>query len=112
MDGLLLEESHDFLVRACSRIYTGNNTSQPDVMLKVENEKLPAHRTLLAESSVVFEAMFQARYFHLCMLPYSVFGASCRTHGFVPMCICCQIYLWNRHPDKNYVIMLVSNFEA
>ena len=40
-------------------------------MLKVENEKLPAHRTLLAESSVVFEAIFQARYFHLYMLPYS-----------------------------------------
>ena len=29
-------------------------------MLKVEDDKLPAHRALLAESSDVFKAMFQA----------------------------------------------------
>ena len=62
---LLHEESHNFLAWACLRLYRGENTSHPDVMLKVEDDKLPAHRALLAESSDVFKAMFQARPFHL-----------------------------------------------
>ena len=72
-DELLLEDSRDFLAQACLRIYTGKNAPQPDVMLKVEDDKLPAHRTLLAESSDVFEAMFQARSFLLCMLSHQLY---------------------------------------
>jgi len=61
LDEPLLEQSHDFLVGACLRLYRGKNAIQPDVMLKVEDDRLPAHRALLAESSDVLKAMFQAR---------------------------------------------------
>ena len=59
-DGPLLEESQRFLTQACVRAYKGKNTSEPDVKLKLGDKMLPAHRALLAESSDVLKAMFQA----------------------------------------------------
>ena len=71
-DGPLLEESRRFLTQACVRVYKGKNTSEPDVKLKLGDKMLPAHRALLAESSDVLKAMFQASATHcyrliLCM---------------------------------------------
>ena len=45
--------------RVCS-FYKGKNTSEPDVMLKLGDVNLPAHRSLLAASSDYFKALFQA----------------------------------------------------
>lgn len=59
-DGPLLEESRRFLTQACMRVYKGKNTSHPDIKLKLGDKMLPAHRALLAESSDVLKAMFQA----------------------------------------------------
>ena len=64
-DGPLLEESHRVLAQLSLRRYRGNNTLEPDVMLKLGDDKLPAHRSLLAESSDFFRAMFQASSAHL-----------------------------------------------
>lgn len=60
VDGPLLEESRRFLTQACVRAYRGKNTSEPDVKLRLGEKMLPAHRALLAESSDVLKAMFQA----------------------------------------------------
>ena len=54
------EESLKFLTEMAVRRFRGKTTSEPDVMLKHGDDKLPAHRSLLAESSDVFRAMFQA----------------------------------------------------
>ena len=54
----VLEESHRFLTQACERLHS---KSVPDVMLKLGDDKLRAHRSLLSESSPFFKGMFQAR---------------------------------------------------
>lgn len=62
IDEPLLEESQNFMTRACVRMYSGRNALEPDVMLKLGNDMLPAHRSeesLLAESSDFYKAMFQ-----------------------------------------------------
>ena len=56
----LLEQSFKFLSQISMRQFRGENTLKPDVMLKLRDDELPAHRSLLAESSDVFKAMFQA----------------------------------------------------
>ena len=60
VDGPLSEESHKFLAQACVRLYKGKRTEEPDVILKLGDKTLPAHRALLAETSDYFKAMFQA----------------------------------------------------
>ena len=65
----MLEESHGFLTQAWMRLYKGIKPSKPDVVLRLGHTELPAHRSLLAESSKFFEAMFQAS---LCMLECAV----------------------------------------
>ena len=77
VDRLLIEESREFLKQACVRIYSGKNALEPDIMLKLGDEVLPAHRSLLAESSDFYKAMFQAG------SPHSkiVFGKPMSTSG-------------------------------
>ena len=72
VDGPLHEESYDFLSQSSLRLFRGKNASEPDVMLKLGDDKLPAHRSLLAESSDVFEAMFQASSAYLELAPVHV----------------------------------------
>ena len=58
-DAPLLKQSHDLLARMCVEWFKGDNSPEPDVMLRLGDIKLPAHRFLLAKSSDVFQAMFQ-----------------------------------------------------
>ena len=60
VDRSLLEESYEFLTRSAVRRFRGKNTLGPDIILKLGDHTLPAHRSLLAASSDVFKAMFQA----------------------------------------------------
>ena len=60
VDEPLVEESYRVLGESSVRHFTDKNKSEPDVILKMGDDKLPAHRSLLAESSEVFKAMFKA----------------------------------------------------
>ena len=60
VDEPLIDESQGFLARACKRMYTGKTALEPDVILKLGDDMLPAHRCLLAESSDFYRTMFQA----------------------------------------------------
>ena len=62
VDGSLIEESQKFLMRSCMRLFKGKRTSKPDVMLELGDDRLPAHRALLAESSDYFKAMFEVSF--------------------------------------------------
>ena len=59
IDEPLIEGSRKFLTQACQRLYRGKSAEEPDVMLKLGNKTLPAHRALLAVSSDYFRAMFK-----------------------------------------------------
>ena len=61
----LLEESNSFLTKTTVQRFRGKNTSDPDVMLKLRADVLPAHRFLLAESSDMFRAMFEVSFAYL-----------------------------------------------
>ena len=52
----LLTKSEEFLLA----LLKGKNTTDPDVMLKLEDDLLPGHRFLLSASSEYFRAMFKA----------------------------------------------------
>ncbi len=47
------------MTRAYMRVLSGPSAPEPDVTLKMEDGMLPAHRSLLAESSDYFKAIFQ-----------------------------------------------------
>ncbi len=52
----LLTDSQEYL----RKLLEGKSGTNPDVMLKLGDEMLPAHRLLLSESSDYFRAMFKA----------------------------------------------------
>ena len=64
----LIEESREFLAQTCERMFSrwtcrsSKTALEPDVSLKLADDMLPAHRSLLPESSKYFEAMFQASF--------------------------------------------------
>ena len=53
-------KSQQRLSETLMRVYQGKNDRIPDVTLSLQGKKLPAHRFLLAESSRLLKAMFQA----------------------------------------------------
>ena len=55
----LRERSEEFLTRSCMRLFKGKDTLEPDVILKLGDVMLPAHRALLAKSSNYFNELFQ-----------------------------------------------------
>ena len=59
-DRPLCEESSDFLTESAVQLFTGTTALPTDVILKLGEDELPAHRCLLAKGSDVFQAMFQA----------------------------------------------------
>ena len=61
----LLEESTNFLSQTTAQQFQGKNTLAPDVMLKLGDDELPAHRFMLSGSSDMFKAMFQVSFAHL-----------------------------------------------
>ncbi len=60
----VLEESKILRTRALVEMLSdsGENRLEPDVMLKLGNDMLPAHSAFLAQSSGYFKAKFQASF--------------------------------------------------
>ena len=86
----LLDKSQNVLARTCLRQYRGRNASNPDIMLKLGDVLLPAHRFLLAGTSKYFKALFQASTFKF--KEYTVGNSNFASVLLNELCLC-QIFV-------------------